>query len=104
MLHPLAQPQKELQLNLKTNTTQNCQKIELYGSLTTKDLKKPHSSRRVGGQIRGVGWRGKETWCGAERQQWWNGHEWSHIHLYWIKSGRDNLGVSDPSPRPDHSA
>ena len=37
--------------NLKTKTkkTQNCQKIELYGSLTTKELKKKHSSRPVGG-------------------------------------------------------
>ena len=32
------------------NMTQICQKIELYGSLTTKDLKKPHSSRQVGGE------------------------------------------------------
>ena len=45
MLCLLVQPQRELQLNLKTNNTQNCQKIELYGSLTTKDLKQPHSSR-----------------------------------------------------------
>ena len=35
--------------NLKTNTNQNSQKIELYGSLTTKELKKKHSSRPVGG-------------------------------------------------------
>ena len=41
---------KELQLSLKTNNNQNFHKIELYGSLTTKDLKKPHSSRRVGGE------------------------------------------------------
>ena len=40
---------KELQLNLKTDDNLNCQKIELYGSPTTKDLKKPHSSRWVGG-------------------------------------------------------
>ena len=33
--------------NLKTKTNQNCQKIELYGSLTTKELKKKHSSRLV---------------------------------------------------------
>ena len=39
---------RELQLNLKTNDTQNCQKMELYGSPTTKDLKKPHSSGQVG--------------------------------------------------------
>ena len=45
----LAQPQRELQLYLKTNNNQNCQKIKLYGSLTTKDLKKPHSPRRAGG-------------------------------------------------------
>ena len=31
------------------NNTQNCQKIKLYGSLTTKDLKKPNSSKQVGG-------------------------------------------------------
>ena len=49
MFHILTQPQRELQLNLKTNNTQNCQKIELYGSLTTKDLKKPYSPRQVGG-------------------------------------------------------
>ena len=35
--------------NLKTKNNQNCQKIELYGSLTTKELKKKHSSRPVGG-------------------------------------------------------
>ena len=35
--------------NLKTKSNQNCQKIELYGSLTTKELKKKHSSRPGGG-------------------------------------------------------
>ena len=35
--------------NLKTKNNQNCQKIELYGSLTNKELKKKHSSRPVGG-------------------------------------------------------
>ena len=43
---------------LKTKNTQNYQKIKLYGSLTTKDSKKPHSSRWVGGV---------ETQCGTER-------------------------------------
>ena len=33
--------------NKKNN--QNCQKIELYGSPTTKELKKKHSSKTVGG-------------------------------------------------------
>ena len=40
---------QELQLNLKTNNTQNCQKIKLYGGPTNKDLKKPQSSRWGGG-------------------------------------------------------
>ena len=35
--------------NLKTKNNHNCQKIELYGNLTTKELKKKHSSRPVGG-------------------------------------------------------
>ena len=34
--------------NLKTKNNQNCQKIKLYGSMTTKELKKKHSSRLVG--------------------------------------------------------
>ena len=34
--------------NLKTKTNQNWQKIKLYGSPTTKELKKKHSSRPVG--------------------------------------------------------
>ena len=40
--------------NLRTKTNQNCQKIELYGSLTTKELKKTfiQTSRRGGdGQL-----------------------------------------------------
>ena len=45
----LVQPQKESQLDLKTNNTQNRQKIQLYGSMTTKDLKRPHSLRWAGG-------------------------------------------------------
>ena len=35
--------------NLKTKNNQNCQKIKLYGSLTTKEFKKKHSPRLVGG-------------------------------------------------------
>ena len=35
--------------NLKTKNNQNCQKTELYGSPTTKELKKKHSFRPVGG-------------------------------------------------------
>ena len=49
MVHVLTQPQQKLQLNYKTTITQNHQKIELYGSSTTKELKWLHSSRWVGG-------------------------------------------------------
>ena len=35
--------------NLKTKNNQNCQEIELYGSPTTKEIKKKHSFRQVGG-------------------------------------------------------
>ena len=43
--------------NLKPKSNQNCQKIELYISPTTKELKKKHSSRPVGGV--GMGNRGR---------------------------------------------
>ena len=39
---------RKITTNLKTKYNQNCQKIKLYGSPTTKDLKKPYSSRQVG--------------------------------------------------------
>ena len=58
---------KKRTTNLKMKNNQNCQKIELYGSLTTKELKKKHSSRLVGGvetgsqggedMRQGSGWR-----------------------------------------------
>ena len=41
--------------NLKTKSNQNCQKIELYGSLTTKELKKKYSSRLAPGSERAWG-------------------------------------------------
>ena len=40
---------KRITTNLKTKNNQNCQKIKLYESLTTKELKKKHSSRLIGG-------------------------------------------------------
>ena len=93
MLHLLMQPWKKLKLHLKTGNTQKHQKIELYGSPTTKDLKKPHSSRLVGG---------------AESQRFCEdtvaAAEQSHIHVWWIEIGQDTLGVSNPSPRPDCTA
>ena len=40
--------QRRTTKNLKTKNNQNCQKIKLYGCLTTKELKKKPSSRLVG--------------------------------------------------------
>ena len=56
--------------NLKTKNIHNCQKIELYRSPTTKELKKKHSPRLVGrvemgsqgggNSQQGGGWRAGE--------------------------------------------
>ena len=53
---------KRTTMNLKTKNNQNCQKIELYGIPTTKELKKKHSSRPVGGAEIG-------SWGGEASQQ-----------------------------------
>ena len=45
----LAQPQQNLHLNHKITITPNHQKIKVYGSSTTKELKKTYSFRHVGG-------------------------------------------------------
>ena len=82
----LTQQQKELQLDLKTNKTQNYQEIKLNGSPTTKDLKKPCLSRQVGEA---------EMRRDTERQQQ-NGQ--SPIQVWWIKIRRDTLGASNCSP------
>ena len=44
---------KRTTTNLKRKNNQNCKKIELYGSLTAKELKKKHSSKLVGGRETG---------------------------------------------------
>ena len=46
---------KRTTTNLKTKNNQNCQKMELYRSPTTEELKKKHSSRPVGGLERDSG-------------------------------------------------
>ena len=51
--------------NLKTKNNQNCQKIELYRTVwTTKEIKKKHSSRPVGGAEMGSG-GGEDLWQGS---------------------------------------
>ena len=66
MLCPLTQP-KEKTTNFKTKNNQNCQKIELCGSPTTKELKKKHSSRLGEGIETGSGGR-EDTRQGSDWQ------------------------------------
>ena len=61
--------------NLKTKNNQNCLRIELYGSPTTKKLKKKHSFRPVGGVEMGS-WGRKDALQGGG---WWT--RWSHIYV-----------------------
>ena len=54
---------KRTTTNLRTkNNQKNCQKIKLYGSPTTKELEKKHSSRPVGAVDMG-------SWGGEDLQQ-----------------------------------
>ena len=50
--------------HLKTKNNQNGQKIKLYGSPTTKELKKKHLSRPVGGVEKGC-WGRQDSWQGS---------------------------------------
>ena len=63
--------------NLTTENNQNFQKTKLYGSPTTKELKKKHSSRPIGGAETGswaertlskavAGLPGRERWWLAD--------------------------------------
>ena len=56
--------QRRTTTNLKTKNNQNCQKIELYGSSTTKELNKRHSFRLVGEAETGS-WGGKDSQQGG---------------------------------------
>ena len=96
MLHLLVQLQQKLQLDHKTNITQICQKIELYGSPTTKgqmSRKSKHEEKCREAQ------RGGEVRRGTEKQ---SGQ--SHIYVWCIKICRDTSGVRDTSLRPAHPA
>ena len=55
---------RKITTNLKTKTNQNCQKIKLYRSPATKELKEKHSSRLVGGVEMG-GWGGEDAQQGG---------------------------------------
>ena len=56
--------------NLKTKTNQKCQKIELYESLITKELKKKHSARLVGvAEMGSLGGEDAGQGCGWSTRQ-----------------------------------
>ena len=75
--------------NLKKKNNQNFQKIELYGSPTTKELKKTHSSRPVGGAE-------MSSW-GAENMQQEGGWRTRVVpHLHADKPG----GTTEEQDRP----
>ena len=77
--------------NLKTKSNQNCQKIELYGSLTTKELKKKHSSRLVGGAEKAARLektQGKVVARGLGGRV----SSWSHICMQIIINQEEQLG------------
>ena len=88
--------------NLKTKTNQNCQKIELYGSPTAKDLKKKCSSRKVGRAETGSCSR-EDTPCQWPCSGSYRNRK-SHIHVWQTKTRRNTWGASNPSPRPDCAA
>ena len=76
--------------------------------LATKDLRKPHSSRWVGGaesqryteRLREVKRCGNME--GVEGRG--DGNEQSHIHMWWVINERGTLGARDASPSPNHPA
>ena len=74
--------------NLKIKNNQKCKQIELYGSLTTKDLKKEYSPRWVGGTEMRSGSREDSVWQwqgGKAARQLCNQNRRSHIHMWQIK-------------------
>ena len=56
--------------NLKTKNNQNCQKIKLHGSLTTKELKKKHLSKPVG-EVKMGSWGRQDLRQGGSCRTWW---------------------------------
>ena len=74
--------------NLKIKGNQNCQKIKLYGSPTTKELKKKHSFRLVGGVEMGSQ-GGKEAQQGRD----WQGSETDHS-TQGSSVGKESLKIS----------
>ena len=70
--------------NLKTKN-KNCQKTELNGSPTTKELNKKHSYRLLEGVERGS-WGREDVWQGGG---WWIGIPHNHMWIKWEEQLRN---------------
>ena len=97
---PPCKTKRKTTTNLKTKNNQNWQKMELCGSLTTKELKKKHSSRPVGGAETGS-WVERNHYkaaaggvdCGKLFQAW---EMWLSPHSE--KPVGSEVGGQDPRP------
>ena len=83
------QTTKRTTTNSKTKNNQNCQKIKLYGSPTTKELKKKHSSRPVGRVDTGSrsienSWQGSSWWTRHDSRLW-TGQSHIHEQRNWVE-------------------
>ena len=76
----------------KTKSNQNYQKIKLYGSLTTKELKKKHSFRLLGGAEMGSQ-AGEDMWQGGS----WQSH--ICVQINW----EEQLGIKTDCTTPGSS-
>ena len=96
--------------NLNTKK-QNWQKIQLPGSLTTKEIKKKHSYRPVGGVE--MGSQGREDsqqgsgWWTQRGGSWWSGWSLNRVWINWEETGeRDrscNPGLQRGEIKPQTS-
>ena len=88
--------------NLKTKNNQNCQKIELYGSPTTKELKQKHSSRMVGGEETGSqggdNLRQGGSWTGRSGS-WQSGGSHIRVQINWEEQLGSETDRTTESPR-----
>ena len=89
---------RKVTTNLKTKNNQNCQKIELYGSLSTKELKKKHLPRHVGGAETGSWVESTHSKVAARGLGWVQQQlvDWAFPHLCADKPG----GTTGEQDRP----
>ena len=87
--------------NLTTENNQNFQKTKLYGSPTTKELKKKHSSRPIGGAETGSWAERTHGKVGAGGPGWvrWQLADQAVPHCMWIKWEEQRGSKTDHNPR-----